>query len=46
MISETMANTEDEIRLRQYETRPRRYGPVPTTYPGPLAYKLAGPECR
>jgi len=35
-----------EIRSDRDETRSRRYGPVPTTDPGPPAYKLAGPECR
>jgi len=47
LISETTVNTDDEIsKARQYEARRDqevRAGSM--TYPGPPAYKLAGPEC-
>ena len=49
MISETTVNTGDEIRSRRDSTKQdeiKKYGPVPTTYPGPPAYKLAGSESR
>ena len=48
MINGTTVNTDDEISKRDSTKRGenKKYGPVPTTYPGPPAYKLAGPECR
>jgi len=46
LISETMVNTGDKMRSRRDSTRSKKYGLVPMTYPGPPAYKLAGPECR